>query len=823
MVQQNDPDAVRKYPLSSGRAHWHFLWNELVRRRVGFGIGTRANMELWSAGIECQKAKAPAADELSGRWIRPDEPSSSLANPGSMSNFSRSQLGLVCWLLSLCLSLFQPSGANAETPSAKGGSVRISAEATRVNQAPKLDGTLNDLLWQSANPITDFRQREPHEGEAPSEETEVRILYTQHAVYFGIHCLDSEPSRIIATELRRDVSQDLDDHFEILIDSNHDRRGAYVFEVNALGTQNDGLIVEEQGGTDRGDFDPGWDGVWTSEARITPDGWTAAIEIPFTTLNFNHSSDVVWGLNLKRFIRRKNEEDLWSAYRRTFGITKVSEAGELRGIQDIGSGRLFTVKPYGLAGYDKQTGQDSKFPLTAGVDIKYGLTSNLVLNLTGNTDFADTEVDLEPFNLTPFKVFIPEKRQFFLENAGIFNFDIGDQDQLFFSRQIGIDPITGQQVPINGGAKLTGTFGRMEVGIMGVNTRSSGPNPYANYAVARLKESLWLGSYIGVMGTDKRSGNVLDSFNQTGGVDSRLVFFKDWFVDAHVAGTRSPGDPGGASDVGASLSYRSNWLDGIVERRKIGPNFNPEVGFIERTGSNETYGDFTFKVRPQISGVRELQFEGFILHAPDTRNEVSTQEWQGTFRAEFNNGAYTDNDIADVFTQLITTPFHIYKNMFIPNGIYHFARHQLTYGSGQDRRFTYNFFERFGGYYGGTLNEFRVRANYRPTVKFSISASETWNRFRLPLPNGNFSVLLASLQANYSFTRFLTFTSLLQMDTSNTQAVSANLRLRYNYRPDSDLYIIYNVGTQFASIAPANPPQVRETRFAVKYTYSFAP
>jgi len=161
--------------------------------------------------------------------------------------------------------------------------------------------------------------------------------------------------------------------------------------------------------------------------------------------------------------------------------------------------------------------------------------------------------------------------------------------------------------------------------------------------------------------------------------------------------------------------------------------------------------------------------------------------------------------------------------VFIPNGLYHFARHQLTYGSGKERRFTYNFFERFGGYYGGTLNEFRVRANYRPTTKFSISASETWDRFRLPLPNGRFSVLLASLQGNYSFTRFLTFTSLVQLDTSNTQAVSANVRLRYNYRPDSDLYIIYNVGTQFASIAPANPPQVRETRFAVKWTYSFAP
>ena len=724
--------------------------------------------------------------------------------------------------LAFALSTQSYGAAPRRLPSVPQSDTQV-AQAVPVERAPKLDGTLDDSLWQLAKPITDFRQREPLEGQPATEKTEVRILYTRRAVYFGIHCFDSNPSRIIASELRRDVSQDLDDRFEILIDSNHDRRGGYVFQVNPLGTQMDGLIVEEQRDNSDLDFDAGWDGVWSSNARIVGDGWTITIEISFTTLNFTHSTEVFWGLNFKRFIRRKNEEDLWRAYRRTFGITKVSQAGDLRGIENIGSGRLFVVKPYALARYDRQTGQDAKFPLTGGVDVKYGLTSNLVVNLTGNTDFADTEVDLEPFNLTPFKVFIPEKRQFFLENAGVFNFDIGDQDQLFFSRQIGINPVTGQQVPINGGARLTGTIGRTELGIMEVDTRSSGPNPYANYAVARLKESLWGGSYVGVMGIDKRSGNPLESFNQTGGVDTRLVFFKDWFVDAHMAGTQSPGHPSGASDVGASLSYRSNWLDGIIERRKTGPNFNPEVGFIERVDSNETYGDLTFKVRPEIRGVRELQFEGEVLHAPDTRNEVSTQEWQGTFRADFNNGAYTDDDIADVFTQRINTPFHIYKNVFIPNGLYHFARHELTYGSGQDRRFTYNFFERFGGYYGGTLNEFRVQTNYRPTAKFSISASETWDRFRLPLLNGNFSVVLASLQGNYSFNRFLTFTSVIQMDTSNTQAVSANLRLRYNYRPDSDLYIIYNVGTQFASIAPANPPQVRETRFAVKWTYSIAP
>ena len=720
-------------------------------------------------------------------------------------------------------ALWQPLLAQSMPGNAQVGVVPHFAEATRVDTVPKLDGTLDDPLWQSAKLISDFRQREPYEGDPATEKTEVRILYTRHAVYFGIHCYDSKPSGIVASELRRDVNQDLDDHFEIMIDSNFDRRGGYVFQINPLGTQVDGLIVEEQGAPNMegSDFDPGWDGVWTSEARITSDGWSATVEIPFKTLNFTKSQNVIWGLNFKRFIRRKNEQDLWGAYERRFGLTKVSHAGMLTGIHDIGSGRLLIAKPYGLAQYDKQTGQDPRFPLTGGLDVKYGLTSNLVLNLTGNTDFADTDVDLEPFNLTPFKVFIPEKRPFFLENAGVFSFDIGDQDQLFFSRNIGIDPTTGQQVPINGGAKLTGTIGRTEIGILDVNTRSSGPNPYANYGIVRVKESLWAGSYVGVMGIDKRTGNVADPFNQTGGVDTRLVFLKDWFVDAHIAGTRSPGDPSGASDVGATLNYRSNWLDGIVERRKIGPNFNPEVGFIERTDSNETYGDLTFKMRPKIRGIRELQFEGFILHAPDTEGRVSTQEWQNTFRAEFNNGAYTDDDIVDVFTQRITTPFHIYKNVFIPVGVYNFTRHQLTYGSGQDRRFTYNFFERFGSYYNGTLNELRIRANYRPTRKLSVSFSETWDRFRLPLPNGNFSVVLASLQGNYSFNRFLTFTSLLQMDTSNTQAVSANLRLRYNYRPDSDLYVIYNVGTQFASIAPANPPQVRETRFAIKWTYSW--
>ena len=718
-------------------------------------------------------------------------------------------------------------------------------KAVRVEQAPKLDGTLDEPVWQDATPIHNFSQREPFEGQPPTEKTEVRIVYTKHEVYFGITCFDSEPKKIVATELRRDVPQELDDYFEIVIDSAHDRRNAYVYQINPLGTQRDALVTEEQRTeTSLGDGDPGWDGVWTSEARITKEGWTATVAIPFSTLNFMRSRDVIWGINFKRFIRRKNEEDLWSGWRRTYGAARISRAGELHGISEIGSGRLFIVKPYGLIGF-------SHFPPTTagtgftpgtsalhtgGLDVKLGLRSNLVANFTVNTDFADADVDTLKFNLTPYKLFFPEKRQFFLENAGMFNFPLGadSNDVLFFSRQIGIDPITGEEVPINGGAKVTGSIGNFELGAMDVDTRSSGPNPYANYAVLRAKRSLWGGSYIGVLGIDKRSGNPFDSFNQTEGADTRLVFFKNLVLNAYATQTRTPGLSSGQTNIGASFNYQTNWLEILAQRRKVGANFNPEVGFVELTDCICDYLDVNFKPRPKLRAVRELNFEGFILHAPFTNHLLQTQEWQNTFRIEFNNGSYSDDDIVDVFTQRLLTPFNIYKNVSIPAGEYHWARHQVTYGSPQDRRLMVNFFERFGTYYNGDLNEARVRATYRASERLSFNFAEQWNRFRLgvttdpsgnPLPagSGDFSVVFGSFQTNYSFSRFLTLSTLLQMDTANNQGASANIRLRWNYRPDSDLFVIYTAGQRFASLVAANPPQFYENRFAIKFTYSWRP
>src|SRR5213594_705 len=253
------------------------------------------------------------------------------------------------------------------------------AAAARTERAPRLDGTLEDSVWKIAPIISDFRQREPLETSPATERTEVRILYDSHHVYFGIHCYDSAPGAIVATQLRRDLSMDLDDNFAIMIDPTLGHRNGYIFEVNPLGTQRDGEIIEEQAPPQTDSIvDPSWDGLWISAAKITSDGWTATVGIPFSTLNFRGGPEVNWGLNFRRFIRRKNEEDVWSGFRRIFGFWRVSHAGMLQGLRGIESRRLLVIKPYGLAGAHAFTGQPWSALHTGGADIKYGLATNLI-------------------------------------------------------------------------------------------------------------------------------------------------------------------------------------------------------------------------------------------------------------------------------------------------------------------------------------------------------------------------------------------------------------------------------------------------------------
>ncbi len=623
--------------------------------------------------------------------------------------------------------------ANGDSPSMR------SVVAVRTDKAPGLDGSLKDRY-----------------------------------LYFGIQCLDSEPKKIVATELRRDADFSVDDNFTVLISPNNDKRNGYTFTTNPLGTQFDALISDEGRVND-----PNWDGIWKSSAHITPDGWTATIAIPFSTLNFRTSNNVTMGINFRRFIRRKNEEDLWQSYLRIYGIERISEAGELTDLKDIGSGRLLIIKPYVVGGARSDPQNGTRMLHTGGLDLKYGIRSNLVANLTFNTDFADAEVDPVRFNLTPFRLSLPEKRQFFLEN------------------------------------------GKYDLGILDTKTRASGPNPYANYFVARVKRKVLSESYIGGIVIDKESGNRQDRFNRSAGIDASFILIKKLSLNGFLAKTFSADRNLRGHDWANFLSarYESNLVQLQAFHSTVQPNFNPEVGFVDRSDLVTNYFEAQLSPRPKHGRVREYNFLGFYLRQPDTHGVLQTQEWQTTFRANFHNGAYTDDDLFDNYIQLLSTPFNIFKNVVIPAGVYHFDRHQFTYGSDASKQFVYRFFERFGTYYNGKLNEFRTRVNYRPTPKVSIATVHTWDRFRFP--QGIFNVHIGSINGSYSFNRFLTTSMLIQVNSIDKNPVSMNFRLRYNYRPDSDLFVIYTLGNQFNSLAAGNPVLTREQRFTVKYTYSF--
>ena len=695
------------------------------------------------------------------------------------------------------------------------------AEAARTERPPRLDGTLNDPIWGTAPTVADFRQREPLETLPATEKTEVHILYDARHVYFGVHCYDHDPKAIIATQLRQDLSQDLDDNFAIVIDPTLGHRNGYIFQINPLGTQRDGEVIEEQAPPQTDSIvDPSWDGLWISAAKITSDGWTATIEIPFSTLNFRGASEVTWGVNFRRFIRRKNEEDEWSGYRRVFGFWRLSQAGILRGLKGIESRRLLVVKPYGLLGDQSLSGGPWSALHTGGVDVKYGLATNLIALGTVNTDFSDADVDQQQFNLTPYPILIPEKRRFFLEDSDIFNFLLWNQDLLFFTRQIGIDPVSGQEVPIDAGGKIAGHVAGFDLGVMDVKTRAEGPNPYANYAVVRVKRPLMPGSYVGFMATDKESGNPLNPYNRSAGLDAKFVLFSNLNLRGYYVKSWSPGLGGDNAAFGGRLTYANNWFNiyaghGVTER-----NFNAEIGFVTRTDDQPTIFEFNFTPRPHVLNIRELDVGAFVGHDPNTAGNLIYREWTPNIRVLFNNSAEIDSAPEDVIYQYLGQPLHLYKNVFIPTGSYRFASHQVAYTSSGNRRMTYTASFQAGDYYTGTLKTAALTAQYRPNPHLALAVNNTLNVFRLP--QGNFNIELAGLQVSYAFNRFVSLTTFLQADTAQTQSASANVRLRYTFRPDSDLYVIYNLGTRFQSLVAGNPMPVRDEKFAVKVTYSWS-
>ena len=454
--------------------------------------------------------------------------------------------------------LFSGSDAGAQAAATK------TLHAHRIASPVRVDGVLDDEAWREAEAASDFVQQDPRAGEPVSEATEVRVVVDNEAIYFGIVCHDSEPHGVIARELRRDNPFAADDHVEILLDTFHDHRNAYHFAVNPLGTQYDALITDEGR-----DINAEWNERWWSETRITADGWTAEIKIPLTTLRSGPDLDT-FGVNFKRYIRRKNESAHWTGWSRDFPFLQVSQAGHLAGVEQLKTGLKLRVKPYGLGGF-RDIGVAGASGVTrlsdAGLEtVRFSVTQGLTAELTANTDFEQTEVDDAVVNLTRFALFFPEKREFFLERAGIFEFGSGGRRggaaernlQMFFSRRIGLTDDRAA-VPVTGGAKLAGHAAGLDIGLLDVQTGRLDGTPASNYLVFRAKRNVLARSNVGVFASNRQATG--PDGNRVLGGDVNFTLFKNTDVQGFLAKSATPGLNG--NDYAGRAKY--NWFTDLHE------------------------------------------------------------------------------------------------------------------------------------------------------------------------------------------------------------------------------------------------------------------
>jgi hypothetical protein len=688
----------------------------------------------------------------------------------------------------------------------------------RITEPIKIDGRLDEPAWSEADTATDFRQREPNEGAPASEKTEVRLLFDDKNLYVGIHAFDSEPAQINARELVRDASFSNDDKVEVLLDTYHDRRNAYRFAVNPLGTQQDALITDEGR-----DLNLTWDAPWVSAGHMDQTGWIVEIAIPLTTLRFTEGAST-WGLNFARIIRRKNEENLWTSWQRSFGLERVSQAGELRGVEEIRRRRLLQVKPYASGGWREgvplvgRPGFDAGIQEKGGLEVaKIGITPSLTAEFTANPDFGQAEVDTQVVNLTRFSVFFPEKRDFFLENAGIFLFGRAEANQLFFTRRIGLTD-DGSPVPIDYGAKITGKIGRYNVGFLQVQTRKLGDSssafsvPRQQFTVARVKRDVLERSYIGAMFVNRQGATSANgtSYNRGAGIDAEFNLTDHYQLKAFLMGTATPGVRSSFLSGRIDSRFENNLWRFITVYEDIGSNFNPEVGFVERNAIHQYFGQLAYKPRPRfIPHVRQMEFETQLEYYTDRRGKLATRQtelsWETLFK---NSSAFFFRPIENV-TDVLTEPFEIRPGIVIPPAIYHFNRPRVSYTSDSSKKLVLTSRYKWGSFYSGKRDEITGGITFRPNAYLLFDFTDSFNSVRLP--QGDFTTNLIAGRINYNFSRKLLTSALMQVNSS-ARISTINVRLRYIYRPNSDLFVIYNQTTGADLERPSYSFQIKVTR-----------
>jgi len=677
----------------------------------------------------------------------------------------------------------------------------VTMRAYRLTQPLVVDGLLDDAVYHTTEPAPKFLQQEPRVGELATEQTEMWVFFDDRNVYVSARMHDSEPDRMIADEMRRDASIYQNEHFVVIFDTFHDRRTGFFFQTNPLGAVRDALIVDEN----TANYD--WNAVWDVKVHRDETGWTSEMVIPFKSLRYPTGKEQVWGINARRWERRINEHSLLSitppGTPPNNAVQRLANAATLVGMEVPPPAHNIELKPYGVSNLTTNRVStppvSNRFDRDIGIDAKYGITSNVTLDLTVNTDFAQVEIDEQQVNLTRFSLFFPEKRDFFLEGQGIFDFaNTGgggfrtpDAPIMFFSRRIGLDG--GQPVPIKGGARLTGRLGKMSLGLLEIQTDEGpqGLTPATNFLVARVKRDVLRRSNIGLIATRRAPRSGAPGSNALLGVDTSLNLFENVQAGSYYARTNTPGLTGNDSSYRGYFRYVHDRYGLEAERMKVGEAFNPEVGYVPRPDITRT--DLVARFSPRIRSVRSLrklewntELERFV----NGRRELETRVASGTFRIEFNSSDMLTATYRNDY-EFVTEPFRISGGPLLPIGVYEFNEGVVQFNAGAQRPVSGRFTLTAGEFYSGHRRQFEY--NGRVKVSSQLAFEPRILASRITLPDGAFTTKLLGARTTYTVTPRMFVSGLVQYNSS-LNTVESNIRWRWEYQPGSDLFVVYTDG-----------------------------
>ena len=688
--------------------------------------------------------------------------------------------------------------------------------AHRTSEEIKVDGVLDEPVWQNVQPIRQIYQIQPNQGDPATEQSEVRILYDDKKLYFGFVFFDSEMDKIVANDMRRDSSGlRSNDYGFLLLDTYNDRRNAVFFRFTPVGGMED-TAVSNSGGS----LNTSWNIVWECRCRINEDNWTVEIAIPFSQLRFEKNEVMNWGLNFGREIARKQEIAAWNEAPKTYGgLAKYRTAyfGTLEGLEGITPSRHLELLPYVLPGssYESET-EETEAVFEAGLDLKYGVTPNLTADLTFNTDFAQVEADQEQVNLTRFNLFFPEQRPFFLEGASIFDVGIPRPSfrrpppvLLFYSRRIGL--AEDRAIPILGGGKMTGKIGPYGIGILNVLTNlfedevtedtqdDIFSEPRTNYSVIRVNRDILQRSTVGVIAINKQDA---DAYNRTIGLDFSYRPTREINIQGLWARTFENDVEGNSNAFFIGGDWRTNLFRLDASYTDFGEDFNPGVGFVQRTEERPDVRRFrgggSYTPWPGKFGIREIQIGPEIDIVLSHENELETQEI--TFDTDF--AFETGDDIGFQIkntTENLDLDFSI-QGVDIPSDDYNFTSFQASFRTSSSRMIAGQLQVELGEFYYGSRRGFSIEANIRPNARLSIEPSIEFNHITLPekklkdgetLDETEFDANAFGGRVSYSFSTTL-FTKLFTQWSTDTDVLSANFLVNYIYRPGSDFYLVFD-------------------------------